>query len=409
MIQIDVTQSRAQGQVSQEKLNTIARQSVPAFASYEPPLGALKEVAARYAEYTHVIIVARGGSITSTEALYKNLSWYTSSKRVFFCNSTDPDFVQYLKSQCPPARTIVISVSKSGTNVEHLENTFAFAEHYRVLVVTSPDKNNPLLEAAHIKGWEVVDHPPVGGRFSAMTSSTLLPCAVIGMDVSAIVRDLRSAYTAYAPSVSLEKNDALRFAVQLYLLEQQGYDEIFFSLYSPQINGFSELISQLFHETVCKDGKQGQTVMALLSPESQHHFSQRFYGGKRNMIGVMVTVAQAAHDEARTQLPPEIQNLVLREGRLGDINNITLQQAILCEYEGNRSDAVGRGIPLMTITLPDTRETSTAGFLAFLQYASVYSAWLREVDPFNQPDVESSKLLSFQQRTRIAHAGGARA
>lgn len=385
-----------------EKFDTITKQQAPSFATYEPNMEQLGELAKKYADRTHIVVIGRGGSITSTEAFYKNLSWFGARKNVFLCNSTDPDFIAYIKSQCPIEKTLVISVSKSGTNIEHLENTFAFADGYAVLVVTGPETNNPLREAATVKGWEIVDHPNIGGRFSGMTESTLVPCAIIGMDVGAIVAHMKNAYEMYAPSHSIGENDALKFAAALYQLEQKGFDEIFFSIYSVQYTGFSELISQLFHETICKDELQGQTVVALLSPESQHHFSQRFYGGKHNLIGVMLNVERYADEATKTQLPKEIQDITLREGRLGDINGISLQDAIHCEYEGNKQDAIKRHIPLFTLDIQDANVESTTTFMAFLQYTAVYGAWLRGVDPFSQPHVESSKIVSFEKRKEFA-------
>jgi glucose-6-phosphate isomerase len=209
---------------------------------------------------------------------------------------------------------------------------------------------------------------------------------------------LRNAQHAFAPSVSLANNDALDLAGALYLLEQQDFIEIFFAFYSVQAFGFGELASQLYHESVCKDEAQGQTMISLLAPESQHHFSQRFYGGRPNMVGLYLNVGVYAHAEMTTTIPDEIADLPLRDGTLRDIHGIPVQKGIHFEYESNKQDTIERGIPLITLELDRINEESTAELMALLQYMGVYSSWLRGVDPFDQPHVETSKELGFQMR-----------
>jgi glucose-6-phosphate isomerase len=88
----------------------------------------------------------------------------------------------------------------------------------------------------------------------------------------------------------------------------------------------------------------------------------------------------------------------LKGRALADINKIPLEKSMRFELEGTMEDAKIQGIPLAHLSIEKFEESEIGGLLAFWQLFAVYSSILRNVDPFDQPQVENSKNISFNKR-----------
>jgi glucose-6-phosphate isomerase len=267
-----------------------------------------------------------------------------------------------------------------------------------MLPVTSPTEG-ALSVIAKKEGLDIIPHPDVGGRFSGLTSSALAPALFFNMDIDNIDNGARAMYARCAPSVRIEENPALQLACVLYLLEKKRYSEIFCPIYSSKLACFSNLIVQLMHESVCKKGR-GQTIYCADAPESQHHTNQRFFGGKKNVLGLFVTVNEQHDSGSRVKVPEPIKHIAVRGGTLGDIDNVPYHKSLEFEFEGTFRDAVSKKIPCIRLSLDKISAFSVGEFTGFWHYVAVYSAILRDVNPYDQPEVEYSKEISFELRKR---------
>ncbi|MFC1632778.1 hypothetical protein ACFL1U_01380 [Patescibacteria group bacterium] len=382
-----------------KELASIAKQKVPAFAQYEADLEGIKESVKTCCNARNIIVVGRGGSITSYKAIYEALGWHQSKHKVFICNTSDPNYLEHLMRFAPADNSVVVTISKSGTNVEQLENTLFFSRHkYKIAAITGP--NGALREIADRLKWKTFMHPDIGGRFIGGTEAALLPTALLEIDIDKLHAGFKSMHAKCAPSVPLEKNPALQVAAAFYQLEKKGFSEIFFPIYSHELAGISELIVQLFHESVSKEGG-GQTMYGAEGPQSQHHTNQRFFGGGKNVVGWFIRPETFFHDHA-TYIPEEIGDIPLRDGTLADLDDIPLSKVMEYEYRGTYEDAINIGIPVITTSITKLDEENVGELMGFLQYAAVYSGWMRGVNPFDQPQVEASKNISFDLRKKKA-------
>jgi glucose-6-phosphate isomerase len=193
-----------------------------------------------------------------------------------------------------------------------------------------------------------------------------------------------------------QENDAWKAASISYELEAKGYSEIFMPIYDYLLGMTSPLITQLCHESFGKDGK-GQTIVAYEAPESQHHTNQRFFGGPKNMIGFFIGV-EAPRRKVETHVPEALANISLKSETLAVINGLPLDRAMDFEREATMEDAEEHGIPTLSLMLTQRNSESIAAYIAFWQLFAVYAALLRAVNPFDQPQVEASKKLSFEKR-----------
>lgn len=332
-------------------------------------------------EPKNVIVVGNGGSITSFDAFYHGLCSKMEGISVW---TMDPFYLQRVKKNFSPENTIVVAVSKSGNTLGQIE-TLLYFKQFPIVAVTNFE-GSALLEMSRAMGWHLIEHPAIGGRFSGGTSSTLVSCALCGIDVNKIQQGIDSGYKL--------KNDAYSLAKYYYDLEQKGFNEVYVTCYSEALAGFENLIVQLMHESVCKEGK-GQTFYFSMGPEAQHHTNQRFLGGKKNVCGTFIVAKKGLNGE-KINVPEEISQIDYKGQRLSIIDGISYQEALMAEYMGTKQDADQKDVPNVTIELDEITAENLGSFVSFWHLVAFYSAVLRGVDPFNQPAVEDSKNITLK-------------
>lgn len=365
----------------------------PVFSSYKEDIAALRDQLKELDRYQNILLVGNGGSIWSFMPLYTALADRVHGKKVVLLTDMEPDYLATIRQQYQPADSLVVAVSKSGSTVGVIENLLYFHD-YPQLYVT--DLDSTLGQIGQQAGVQMITHPPVGGRYSTFTSCAYVPALLTGLDVEAIEAGGRAGYAAYR-NVSATNNPALDMALYLFELENSGYTEMFLPIYSNFLQTFGMIVTQLFHESFGKAGK-GITVVAAQAPESQHHTNQRFFGGRKNMVGCFLHVSSQNDTNSTVSIPEAYHQIPLRSGRLGDLNGVSYADAFAAEYLGTFTDAKQQGIPLVDIAVSAVTPEAVGQLMAFWHYVTVYSALLREVDPFDQPQVEASKVISFEQR-----------
>lgn len=359
----------------------------PGFLSYQPDFVEMHEFRKKYAEFKNILLIGNGGSINCFIADYFPLK-YQSDKNVYILNTVDPDYIYELKSKLKPENTLVVAVSKSGENVMQIEAMMQFSE-FAMLVITG--RSSPVRAVAEKLEAKIVMHPPIGGRYNSLTEVALLPAALCGIEVEHLFEGAEKIYHKYD-----QDNDSWRAASVMCQLEQNGYVDVFMPVYSHNLFPVSSLIVQLCHESFGKSGK-GQTYFAHEAPESQHHTNQRFFGGQKNICGFFLTAEEFMHPTTES-FPAEVSSVQIKGRTLGNIDKIPLQKAMQFEAEGTMEDAKIHGIPLAHLSVANFSAEAIGELAAFWQLYAVYSSVLRGVDPFDQPQVENSKNISFNKR-----------
>lgn len=367
----------------------LPKHNIPAFAKYEPDLAEVKEAADNH-DFDSLVVIGNGGSITTFRAyLYAFLPECQVDVRPV--TTMDPDFLNRLHRELDPERTLVMPISKSGNTASVIESLLYFVKRdYDVFGVTG---GGALKEILDRKDYDYIKHPDIGGRFSGLTETALVPAAFAGIEISEIREGGEEMYEKLSPQK--QYNPALNVASALYDAEKKGYENVFAPFYSTRMFGFMPLFIQLMHETVCKEGK-GQTVSGDIGPEYQHHTNQRIFGGKKDVLPMFFRTD--THEEEVIQIPDELKDIDLRGRELGELDGKTLRDSLHAEYKGVKKALDDEDHPNITINLTDISHRSAGKLVAFMQYLAVYSAWLRDVEPFTQPDVESSKKIGFEQR-----------
>lgn len=374
-----------------EKINAIP---TPNFAKYIPNIENLRKLRGKYKSKKNVIVEGNGGAIENFRAIFSALS-EQSEKNVYMLDTEDPDYIHDLIKSCDVKNTLAILTSKSGTRIQVLANYFALKK-FPMLIITEDNKGS-LNEIRKIKNHDVSFYPGVEmtDRFTGLTESALTAAEIVGIDTLPMVEGGKEIHKNCDPKAELKENIALRFALCLDKLEKIGYHEMFLSIYSKKLAGFYNLIAQLFHEGVCKNGV-GQTIYGGEAPENQHHTLQRFISGRKDSVGVFITLKNFFHKEIDIKVDNDLKKVVCRNIALEKLNKLTLEKIIAAEFQGTWQDVIDNKIPAINFEIDNISGHAIGEFMAFFQYTAFYSAILRGVNPCDQPGVEKSKENIFE-------------
>ena len=377
----------------EKKIEKIRSTPTPNFAKYTPNLEEIKKLRKKYKNKRNIIVEGNGGAISNFRGIYSTLG-EIGDKNVYLLDTEDPDYINELKNKCAKEDTLVILTSKSGTRIQVLANYFAFQD-YPILVITE-DNDGTLNQIRKTKDLQVSFYPKteITDRYTGLTESALTSAEIVGIDTEKMVEGGKDMYLACGLRSELKNNPALQLALTLDKLEKIGYTDLFLSIYSKKLFGFYSLIVQLYHESVCKK-ELGQTIYGGEAPENQHHTLQRFISGRKNSLGLFITIKNSTHN-LKFDIEKNLENIKCRNITLESLNDLSLQDIIKAEKQGTWQDVIDNNIPAIHLELQEISPYTIGQFMAFFQYATFYSALLRNVNPCDQPGVEKSKENIFE-------------
>lgn len=374
------------------EITSVKLPETPEFVKYRPDFSLIKKLADEYQKYQNILIIGHGGSITSFYGFYNALK-YQAKKSCYFLSTVDPDYIYELKKELKPENTLVIAVSKSGETTTQIEMMMPFVD-FPLLIITG--KSSPLRAIGEKLNAKIITHPVIGGRYTGLTEVALVPAAIAGIDAEGLLAGALKFYDLYE-----KENLAWKAASVFFRLEQNGFVDVFMPFYAHNLFPMGNVIVQLCHESFGKAGV-GQTYFAHEAPESQHHTNQRFFGGRKNIAGFFTSSLSFLHPTINN-FPTALHSVQLKGHALFDINKIPLETDLEFELQGTMEDARISGIPLAHLAVSGFSAPEIGSLLAFWQLYAVYSSVLRGVDPFDQPQVEASKNISFNKR--LAYKG----
>ncbi len=290
----------------------------------------------------------------------------------------------------------VIVISKSGTTTEPaiafrglrwlLERKYGTDEaNRRIYAVTDPGKG-ALRQMATEEGWESFVIPPsAGGRFSVLTPVGLLPMAVAGVDIMAMLNGAMDAKEEY--DLRSFENPVWQYAAVRNLMYRNGKAMEIFESYEPGFKMFGGWWQQLFGESEGKDGKGIFPVTAEFTADL-HSLGQMIQSGERNIFETMV----------RFDAPKQIYTIGGDYKNLDGLNYLegkTLDFVDEKAYLGTVAAHVDGGVPVITMECGELNDRKVGEMFFFLELCCGVSAYILGVNPFNQPGVELYKRNMF--------------
>ena len=288
-------------------------------------------------------------------------------------------------------------ISKSGTTTEPAIATRALrwmlerkygtdGAKSRIYAITDPCKG-ALRQMAEEEGWETFVIPPnVGGRFSVLTAVGLLPLAVAGVDIMAMMKGAAQAKAEY--DLRSFENPVWLYAAVRNLLYRNGKCMEIFESYEPGFKMFGGWWQQLFGESEGKDGKGIFPVTAEFTADL-HSLGQMIQQGERNIFETMIRFDAP---ENKFVIGSDYKNL---DG-LNYLEGKTLDFVDEKAYLGTLAAHVDGGVPVITMEMGELNDAKVGEMFYFLELACGVSAYILGVNPFNQPGVEFYKRNMFQ-------------
>ncbi len=286
-------------------------------------------------------------------------------------------------------------ISKSGTTTEPavafrifkglLEKKYGKEGAKERIYATTDAHRGALKGLADAEGYEEFVVPDdVGGRYSVLTAVGLLPIAVAGIDIQALMDGAAQAMTQLsAPGLD---NPAWQYAAARHALYESGKKVELLAGYEPCFRFFAEWWKQLFGESEGKDGK-GMLPASLEYTADLHSMGQYIQEGPRMLCETVV------HFQPKGQflIPDDPENVdglnFLSNKPLSFVADKAMRGVILAHVDG--------GVPNVLLELPALSETVAGYLIYFFEYVCGLSGYLLAVNPFNQPGVEAYKANMF--------------
>ena len=288
-------------------------------------------------------------------------------------------------------------ISKSGTTTEPaiafrifkkmLEDKYGQEEAAKRIYATTDKARGALKDLATKEGYESFVVPDdVGGRFSVLTAVGLLPIAVSGADIKALM-DGAASGRELALNEKFEDNEAMKYAAIRNILLRKGKSVEVLANYEPALHYIGEWWKQLYGESEGKDQK-GIFPAAVDFTTDLHSMGQFIQDGSRIMFETVMNVEEARETITIEKEAEDLDGLNYLAGKTMDfVNKSAMNGTILAHTDGN--------VPNLMIKIPKMDEFHLGQLFYFFEFACGVSGYILGVNPFNQPGVESYKRNMF--------------
>lgn len=289
-------------------------------------------------------------------------------------------------------------ISKSGTTTEpaiafrilknHIENKYGKEEAVKRIVAITDKSRGALRTLATQEGYKTFVIPDdVGGRFSVLTPVGLIPIAVAGYDIKALVAGAKDMEAQTGPETPFEENLAAQYAAARNALYNDGKVIEIMVNYTPKLHYFAEWWKQLYGESEGKEGK-GIYPASVDFTSDLHSMGQYIQEGMRNIFETILSVKKVKREQLIPSDDANLDGLNFIAGkRIDEVNKNAELGTLLAHVDG--------GVPNLQIEIPEVSEYYLGQLIYFFEKACGISGYALGVNPFDQPGVEAYKKNMF--------------
>lgn len=373
----------------------------------EEELSGIEQVASKIRpQIDLVVVVGIGGSYLGAKAVaealgdtFAHLKGSGDDPHVLFAGQNiGEDYLTELLQLLDKKRYAIVVISKSGTTTEpaiafrilkdHLEKKVG-AEKARELIVAVTDKEKGALrKLADQKGYASYTIPDdVGGRYSVLTPVGLVPLAIGGVDITALVKGACDMENACSAAAKFEENPAALYAAARTALYKAGKKIEILANFENKLHFLAEWWKQLYGESEGKEGKGIYPASVDLTADL-HSMGQYIQEGERTLMETVISVKKTKY---KLTVPKDEDNLdklnYLAGKHIDYINKMAELGTMLAHVDG--------GVPNIRIELPEINAYYLGQLMYFFEKACGISGYLLGVNPFDQPGVEAYKKNMF--------------
>ena len=311
----------------------------------------LRSFAGSCSNFGDVVLLGMGGSSLGPEVIRRSFGEIPGSPRLHVLDSTDPGAVREVEGKIDLENTLFIVSSKSGGTLETLSHMKHFYEKTGgngKCFVAVTDPGSPLVKEARDRLFRRVfeNDPEIGGRYSVLSYFGLVPAALAGVNVEAMLHRAQVAEQNCAHFDDTASNSGLWLGIAMGGLAEQGHDKATFIVDEP-IASFGLWVEQLIAESTGKEGK------GILPVADEPLGDPDAYGDDRVI----------AH---------------LRNADEPDPDNEAKVEALM-----------KAGHPVVTVPVHGASDLGRIFF--FAEFATAVAGWVLGINAFNQPNVQEAK------------------
>ena len=353
-----------------------------------------------------VVVAGIGGSYLGARAVIEALSnnfaamiGDNSNPRVIFAgHNISEDYLSELTAFLADKKFGVINISKSGTTTEtalafrllkkQCEEQRGKETASKVIVAITDAVKGAARITADKEGYKSFIIPDnVGGRFSVLTPVGLLPIAVAGFDIAALVQGAQDMEKACSPEVPFEGNIAAMYAATRNALYASGKKIEILVNYQPKLHFTSEWWKQLYGESEGKENK-GIFPASVDFTTDLHSMGQWIQEGERTIFETVLSIEKP---NSSLIVPADEENLdglnFLAGKHVDEVNKMAELGTQLAHVDG--------GVPNIRISIPALNAYYIGQLIYFFEIGCGISGYVLGVNPFNQPGVEAYKKNMF--------------
>ena len=348
-----------------------------------------------------LVVCGVGGSYLGAKAgldVLKGTLYRDSLQIVFVGQTFSPNYIAQALEYVKDKNFAINVISKSGTTTETsisfrlfkelLEKKVGKEQARKAIFATTDKSRGALKTLCDKEGYATYVLPDdIGGRYSVLTAVGLFPFACAGLDVKLMLKGAREAREMY-DNVDIASNPCYQYALSRDYLYRNGKSVEMFVTYEPSVTQLSEWLKQLFGESEGKERKGLLPTSATFSTDL-HSLGQFIQEGSPILFETIINVLEPNHD---TYVPHDEEDLDGLNYLEGKSLNYVNQKA----YEGTLKAHVEDGkVPCNVIFVDRMDERNLGHLFYFFMRACAMSAYLLDINPFNQPGVEIYKRNMF--------------
>ena len=348
-----------------------------------------------------LVVCGIGGSYLGARAALEAINGLKSPDKmeiIFMGQTFSPNYVAQVIEYLKGKRFAINVISKSGTTTETsisfrllkelLESQVGKEKARKAIYATTDREKGALKTLCNKEGYATYVLPgDIGGRFSVLTAVGLFPLAVAGIDIQAMLAGAAEARKQY-DNDNLKENACYRYAVMRDYMYRHNYPVELYVTYEPQMSQISEWLKQLFGESEGKEKKALFPASVTFSTDL-HSLGQFIQDGSPIMFETILNVINPKQDIKIPHDDEDLDGLNYLEGKdLAFVN----QKAFEGTLEAHTKDG---GVPCNVFYIEKLDEKALGHLFYFFMRACAMSAYLLEINPFNQPGVEIYKKNMF--------------
>ena len=347
-----------------------------------------------------LVVCGLGGSYLGARCALEALNGLKSDDKleiIFMGQTFSPNYVAQVINYLKGKNFAINVISKSGTTTETsisfrllkelLESQIGKEKAKKAIYATTDKEKGALKTLCNNEGYATYVLPgDIGGRYSVFTAVGTFPLACAGIDVEKMIKGAQVARDE-AESLPLKENKCYQYAVMRDYMYRHNKPVEMYVTYEPQMSQISEWLKQLFGESEGKEHKGLYPSSATFSTDL-HSLGQYIQDGTPLLFETIINVLKPKEDVTIPHDDADLDGLNYLEGKnLAFVNQKAFEGTLQAHEDG--------GVPCNVISLSKLDEYNLGYLFYFFMRACAMSAYMLDINPFNQPGVEVYKKNMF--------------